>query len=276
MKKKSRYKVCQYDIRDVHAKLLLILIEFDRICRRHDIRYSLEGGTLLGAVKYKGFVPWDDDIDIVMERGEYEKFLYVCKTDLRKDFFLQNNRTARHFPLNYSKLHLKDTLYIQEGTKHLNIHQGLFIDIFPVDHICRPALRLQVALVGALTSARRVKLNRIYGKKEALTKNVVKSCIYKALSLFPLEWINRAADFCCRIFNPIPCRYYYEVCNPRLDFKPLNRKVYEETTEVEFMGIQFLASRYYDEFLKSRFGDIGKLPPKEERRPSHKIIECRL
>ena len=84
-----KYKICQYDIREVQKKLLMILIEFDRICRKHNIKYSLEGGTLLGAIKYKGFVPWDDDIDIVMERPEYERFLKVCKRELNKEFFLQ-------------------------------------------------------------------------------------------------------------------------------------------------------------------------------------------
>ncbi|MDI9487826.1 MAG: LicD family protein, partial [Bacillota bacterium] len=135
-----KYKICQYDIREVQKKLLMILIEFDRICRKHNIKYSLEGGTLLGAIKYKGFVPWDDDIDIVMERPEYERFLKVCKRELNEDYFLQNNRTVKHFPLNYSKLHMNNTLYVQESTAFLNIHQGLFIDIFPVDKIYRGTL----------------------------------------------------------------------------------------------------------------------------------------
>ena len=161
------YKICQYDIKEVQKSLLEILIELDRICRKYEIKYSLEGGSLLGAIKYKGFVPWDDDIDVIMERKEYERFLKVCKRELNKEFFLQNNRTVYHFPLNYSKLHKRGTLYVQESIAHLKIHQGLFIDIFPVDHICPPLLPLQVALVGALTSARRVKLNRIYKKKKS-------------------------------------------------------------------------------------------------------------
>ena len=74
-----QYKICQYDIKEVHNKLLEILIEFDRICRLHQIKYSLEGGTLLGAIKYKGFVPWDDDIDVIMERKEYERFLSILR-----------------------------------------------------------------------------------------------------------------------------------------------------------------------------------------------------
>jgi lipopolysaccharide cholinephosphotransferase len=272
----SSYKICQYDIKEVHKKLLLILLEFDRICRRHNIKYSLEGGSLLGAVKYKGFVPWDDDIDIVMERYEYERFLKICKTELRKGFFLQNNRTVRHFPLSYSKLHMNNTLYVQESTAHLKIHQGLFIDIFPVDTVLRPVLRLQIALVGALTGARSVKINRIYRRKEALTKNIIKNFIYHIVAFFPLWWINISLDLCCRIFNGLHGRYVYEVCNPNHKFKPLNRRIYRDLTELEFMGYRFMASKHYKCFLRSRFGDITKLPAKRKRLPSHRIIKCKL
>ena len=271
-----KYRICQYDIKEVQSKLLLILIEADRICRKHNIKYSLEGGSLLGAIKYKGFVPWDDDIDIIMERKEYERFLRICKIELRDEFFLQNNRTVRHFPLSYTKLHMKNTLYAQESTAHLRIHQGLFIDIFPVDKIFRPSFRLQVALVGALTSARSVKLNRTYKKDELVRGNRFKLFIYHILAFFPLWWINFSIDICCRIFNGFPSRYLYEVCNPNLKFKPLNGRVYRELIEVEFMGMKFLASKHYRLFLKSRFGDIRKLPPEEKRLPSHKIIKCKL
>lgn len=272
----SQYKICRYDIKEVQKRILLILIEVDRICRKHNIKYSLEGGTLLGAIKYKGFVPWDDDIDIVMERSEYERFLEICKTELSKDFFLQNNRTVKHFPLNYSKVHMKRTLYVQDKTKHLNIHHGLFIDIFPVDNVYRPLLRFQVAMVGALSGARYVKLNRIYKINEVITRDLIKSIVYHILSLLPLRRINRLIDLCCRMFNHFPTKYVYEVCNPNRKFKPLNRKIYRNLIEVEFMGYPFLASKYYKKFLKSRFGDIRKLPPEEKRVPSHKIVKCKI
>ncbi|MBB2183432.1 LicD family protein [Lachnospiraceae bacterium MD1] len=271
-----QYKICQYDIKEVQDKLFTILIEVDRICRKHHIRYSLEGGTLLGAIKYKGFVPWDDDIDIVMERKEYEKFLKICRSELKEDFFLQNNRTVRDFPLSYSKIHRKGTLYVQDNTEHLKIHHGLFIDIFPVDHIFLPVLRLQIALIGSLTGARGMKLNRLYKKKEEITKNRLKLWIYQILALLPLRWINVSIDLICNILNPFPCKYYYELCNPNRKFRPLNRKVYQELIEMEFMGLRFLVSKHYRAFLKSRFGDIRKLPPEEERRPSHNIIRCKL
>ncbi len=271
-----QYTICQYDIKEVHNKLLEILIEFDRICRLHQIKYSLEGGTLLGAIKYKGFVPWDDDIDVIMERKEYERFLSICKTELNKKFFLQNNRNVRHFPLNYSKIHMNGTLYVQESTSYIKMHQGLFIDVFPVDNIFMPTLRLQTSLIGAFNGARFLKLNRIYKKNQEVTNNLFKLGIYFVLSLLPIRLINLSIDLCSRIFNFFKTKYVYEVCNPNRNFKALNRRIYRELTELEFMGLKFLGSKHYKRFLRSRFGDIRKLPAKEKRQPSHNIIKCKL
>ena len=81
-----------------------IFVEFDRVCRKHGIKYSMEGGTLLGAVKYQNFVPWDDDIDVIMLREDYEKFLKVVPQELNGEYFLQSYNNVPSFPLNYAKL----------------------------------------------------------------------------------------------------------------------------------------------------------------------------
>ena len=106
------YKICDIPLSEVQKHLFEILREFHRICKKHNIKYTLEGGTLLGAVKYGGFVPWDDDLDVVMLRDEYEKFLEVCKTELSDKFFIQNYNTEKEFPLNFTKLRYNDTRYV--------------------------------------------------------------------------------------------------------------------------------------------------------------------
>ena len=78
----KEYKICNIPLNEIHDYLFEILQELDRICRKYNIKYSLEGGTLLGAVKYGDFVPWDDDLDVVMLRTEYERFIMVCKNEL--------------------------------------------------------------------------------------------------------------------------------------------------------------------------------------------------
>ena len=86
------------ELRRLQLNLLEMLIEIDRICRRHSIKYSLDGGTLLGAVRHGGFIPWDDDIDVIMRREEYQKFYKACRKDLDNSrCFLQASRTDRYY-----------------------------------------------------------------------------------------------------------------------------------------------------------------------------------
>ena len=87
------YNELDVGIRDVQMIQLEILLEFDRICRKNNIKYQLFAGTLLGAVRHKGFIPWDDDIDVCLLRDDYEKFLDVCLRDLDPGFFLQTYET---------------------------------------------------------------------------------------------------------------------------------------------------------------------------------------
>ncbi len=264
----SQYTVCQYDITAVHQKLLEILTAVDGVCKKHGIRYTLEGGTLLGAVKYGGFVPWDDDIDIVMLRCDYEKFLRVCQTEMGADskYFIQNFRTVRDFPLNYTKVCMNNTLYMQSAYANLDIHHGLFIDVFPIDNVRPRLFGLHCALIGALTGGRAKKLGIARAPKLR----------HKLISLLPLALINRAVDAVLTLFSGKDTEYVYELCNPNRVFKPLQRAVYTTLVEMDFMGRKFTASALHEVFLQARFGDIKRTPGSNERRPSHGIVKCSL
>lgn len=112
--------------------MLEILLEVHRVCIENDIVYWLEGGTLLGSVRHGGFIPWDDDIDISMDRYNYNKFLAVAGKSLRKGFFLQTRTTDKAFPLELAKVRRDNTLLIETGeTGEEPYHHGIFIDIIP-------------------------------------------------------------------------------------------------------------------------------------------------
>ena len=93
-------------LRQLQLLELEILLEVDRVCKKHNITYYLGEGSLLGAIRHNGFIPWDDDIDILMKREDYEKFLQIAPVELGKDYFLQNSFSEKNFWVFFSKVRL--------------------------------------------------------------------------------------------------------------------------------------------------------------------------
>ena len=250
-----------------------IFQEFDRICKKHDIHYTMEGGTLLGAVKYGGFVPWDDDIDVVMKRPEYDKFLEVAPKELDGKFFLQSYNNVPEFPLNYAKLCLNGTEIYDYDYSHLkNMHHGIFMDIFPLDEIKPDKIKKHCSRVGILTGARKTKL-------KAIKPTGIRKLIYGTLALLPMKTLVRWVDGACKKYNGKNTGYFYEVCNANRNFPAMSRDIYDQTILLPFRDGNYEATKDYDRFLKSRFGAdyMETLPPEAARKPSHnqniRIIE---
>ena len=120
-------------LRQAQMIMLELLIEFDRICQKYSIQYWLDSGTLLGAVRNKGFLFWDDDIDITMTIEDYQNFCKVAKSELPKNMFLQNSDTDDSFPYDFSKIRSSKGKIVEkhEVGKDVNYNQGIFIDILP-------------------------------------------------------------------------------------------------------------------------------------------------
>ncbi len=119
---------------DIQKEELRILIEFDRICRKHNIKYSLSYGTLIGAIRHQGFIPWDDDIDVGMLREDYEVFLEKGQKLLQSDLFLQTCYTDPKYPQVYAKIRKNNTSFVETTVKNIQMHHGIYIDVFPFDY----------------------------------------------------------------------------------------------------------------------------------------------
>lgn len=120
------------DIEALHTKQYEILVEFDRVCKKYELTYFLAYGTLLGAVRHKGFIPWDDDIDTLMPYEDYLKLRDIPSSEWREPYFLQNSDTDKNFPLCFSKVRNSNTTLITEESMHWDINQGVDIDIYPL------------------------------------------------------------------------------------------------------------------------------------------------
>ena len=121
-------------LRKAQLIMLDMLIEFDAICKKHKLQYWLDSGTLLGAVRHQGFIPWDDDIDLSMPIEDYQKFLKLAPNELSSEIFLQNTQTDKDFKFDYSKLRSNKASIVEfhEKDRQINYHQGVFVDIFPM------------------------------------------------------------------------------------------------------------------------------------------------
>ena len=146
-----------------------LLVQLDNVCRKHGIRYFCDGGTVLGAVRHGGFVPWDDDIDVIMTRSEYERLNAIAPQEFKAPYFWQTEKTDPGFGRGLARLRNSNTTAIQmyetrDGVPVYSFNQGLFIDIFPFDNLPdNPEERKQfkAELVKIKTEITRIKANRL-------------------------------------------------------------------------------------------------------------------
>lgn len=267
------------ELRKLHAHLLSALLEVDRICRAHGIKYFITGGTMLGAVRHKGFIPWDDDLDVGLRRDEYEKFLSAAKDELDDGFFLQTNRTDPEYSLPYCKLRVNGTKFMNVGDRRQNIHHGAFIDVFPMD--AAPAGKL----------ARLAHGNTVYFLKMALlarsrfdpqgTVSGSRMPLFKALRLllrpFRLGTLMRWTERAMRMFGGRRTGWAVNLCGTygyKREVVPV--AFLEEYVLVPFEGHEVYTMKNWDAYLTQIYGNYMQPPPEDKRSTGHEPVELEL
>ncbi len=260
------------DLRKLQMIELEMLLEVDRICRKHQIQYFLSEGSLLGAVRHRGFIPWDDDIDVFMMRKEYERFLNICKTELnRKKFFLQTYETDPEYRWFYGKLRRKGTEFLRAGQEAIRCMSGVSIDIFVMDN--QPDHYIPWLLFTLLRRGCIKTLWSVVGATEEET--TWKRCLYRLLrhinKRIPLGIMNymqkitnrrETKEVCCiGFYRKSPWTQIRKKGEPR----GYCRKWFSDTVEIEFEGFRFQTCKEYKKYLRWVYGDYMLLPPEEER-----------
>jgi len=244
------------------------LVELDRICRKHSIKYSIDGGTLLGAVRHKGFIPWDDDIDVIMKRDEYDRFFHICKTELNtREFFLQEPRTDSHYRVGFSRMKRNNTVYIRAGQEDSLQHNGVQIDVFVLDNMPDNfILRLVHCFVSFVF--RKILWSRT-GK--LVSKSFAMRAIYSILDFipakFPLWGFATMAAACNQKPSKLIRHYGMTYPNPAVNGFGTPSELMDRFTELVFEGQKFMAVAEYDRYLALLYGNYMELPPEEERKP---------
>lgn len=263
------------ELRKLQLVLLDAMVEVDRVCRKNGIKYSIAFGSLLGAVRHKGFIPWDDDIDICMTRENYDKFAKIAYQMNQRICTFQDNDNDPEYPWGYGKIRRTGTSYIRLGHEHLKHRDGMFIDVFPMDDIPQnPILiRLHMMLCYVL---RKITYAKVGCKTE---KSVFWRLWYKLISLIPTRvphWIasklrtkkndhtsNRAhmwfftSDAIER--GELPLK---EACG----FK---KSWLTDLVDIEFEGHSFLSTREFYDCLAWSYGENFMTPPPANERHTH-------
>lgn len=252
---------------DFKPMMTAILGDIDRWCSERGLRYSLAFGTLIGAVRHKGFIPWDDDIDIWMPRPDYERFI---KEYDHEYFKVLSYMKTPGYSLEYAKVHDSRTIVTEAG---VDVGWGISIDIFPVDGI--PDRVAGEKLARKVSSARRLLANQrfTYKLKLSRTAGLKKNASIVAGKLIhpflPVRWVVERVDKVMKAYDYDSCSFIGDFC----DLKPfiVEKSFLENFVDLDFDGHSFKASAEYDRWLKGIFGDYMQLPPEEQRVSNHGI-----
>ena len=252
---------------------LELLQEVDRICRKCGIHYNIIAGTLLGAVRHGGFIPWDDDADVAMLRGEYERFRLACRTELDTErFYFQDHIETPGYRWGYGKLRRKNTLFLREHQEHMPYEQGVFIDVFPLDAV--PASRLGRAAVNFdCFLLRKILWSRV-GK--TADKSALCRIIYTLLDHIPERTALRALDRRIRLATRRDSSWVRILMFPTPNREYGYRKGWYAGEEpVEFEGFVFPGTADPDGYLRFKFGNYRELPPVAQRK-THPVSALQL
>ena len=243
----------------IKERLVLILDYFVSICEKHNLVYFLTDGTLLGAIRHKGFIPWDDDIDVSMPRPDYDKFIEIIKSE-PNDIFMTLVPGDKDYPYDFAKIvDTRTALYEDEVMDIPNM--GLWIDVLPLDGIKTPN-GLHVKLLNYINLARAAATYKVCPKKRS--------------NMYIRWWICHIVgfEFFLKLFLKLSVMYKYGeapyVGWTEIAFRALYPKhVFEKTTLVEFEGKQYKAPAAWDEYLRLQYKDYMQLPPVSKRIAHH-------
>lgn len=250
---RSGYEVSE-KMKKVWAVQLDLLDYFDKLCRKHNLRYYVDYGTLLGAVRHQGFIPWDDDIDVVMFRDEYEKLKMIAQDEIEFPYFFQNSYTDRMIWA-LSKLRDSRTTAIEFPDFPLEFHQGIFIDIFPLDDV--PDDMNMKPIVGEMQRELWLSLVNPDGLKEAVecgNRLILDADII--MGLLQMSIRERMKMF--EDFNAARCGMSSRVSFITDEFMGVPgvlREWYSDTVYLPFEDRMVPAPVGYDHVLRSRYGD---------------------
>lgn len=257
------------ELRKMQLIQLELLEEVDRICMKHHISYSVEGGTLLGTVRHGGFIPWDDDVDIAMTRSEYRKFCRVCSKELNTEkYFFQNHDTDPQYRWGYAKVLKNGTSFVRYGQEHLKMRRGVYVEIFPMDGI--PATYIEKKIYNFLRVCCRKIMWSEVGKVSCKTAGM--RLWFSLVNLIPVDKAFAILNFLSRKYDERKSEYVTCLSFPDCwvkGEKGFKRTYYLETKRMLFEGKEINVPQKEKDLLVTLYGPDYMTPPPEKDRVTH-------
>ena len=233
-------------LRRMQERMLHVFQAIDDICQRHGIPYWLSGGSMLGAVRHQGFIPWDDDLDIEMLRPDFERLMDLLPNELPKDMVLQWHTTDPNYFFQYAKVRDRNSqLFERNGYDRLWKEHGIYVDIFPLER-----MPLWVHKISLLTFGHTYKMIRTASNPERAMWRVRLLAGFNRHAVFPL--LRLVAQILCSRYYDFAMGIPYFQKSEESDFLPVRRVTFENTTAP--------VMREAEKCLTYRYGDYMRLP----------------
>lgn len=251
-----------------HQKFLLSMLkDFDRVCHSCGIRYQLFSGTALGAARHQGFIPWDDDIDVILLREEYDRFFETAAKLLDPELYYVQKEYSDHWPMQFSKLRRNGTACMEKyHPKDSKMHQGIYIDIFPCDNLAENQLTRRMQFLASKVVIAKALYARGYETDSAAKKIILQLCRLlpqKPFWAFTLRKKDKTSAMVHSFFG----------CGSKYKHNVFPRAWFQESAQLPFEDAVFPVSAQYEALLTALYGDWKKLPePAQRKQKEHAAI----
>ena len=246
----------------------MILKDFIKICEENDLTYYMYAGSLLGAIRHNGFIPWDDDLDVIMFRDDFERFKKIFIASNNDKYELLCNETNEDYFHLLSKLMLKDTKFEEPWVSQVDFHIGINMDIFVLDDLAEEGFKRNYQLKKSFWYNKLMIMSKIKLGNLPIITRVITHAGYYFLNLFrirPSTLNRRCLNFLKKYKNP-NATHVFDISATAEEYPQIFRKDdFKSVTKVKFEDIEVNAPVNYDYILKSLYGDYMQLPPEEDR-----------
>ena len=266
--------ISQEELREIQLVQLQIMDEIHRVCVKNQIKYYLIGGSALGAVRHKGFIPWDADIDIALPRKDYERFVLECSKELNDQLVCEDYRSNPRHRVPHALVILKDSKMVYK-TDHLQI--PIFVDLLPLDQVPADEIRQQKQekRLNRIKKIINIKRLPIYTQNNLFVRSI-KHIIHIILTPLSLRWLNERQQDIAQMYDSLPEAECPLCCSTLSHYRYsklcMDKRVFGFPVLAEFEGRKYYVPSKIIDYLTHLFGDYMKLPPDEEQDKERKLI----